>query len=116
MAEEINASDYTGDLREVLNNLVHYRMPFGMFGPEKYPPKGVLLVDLPLEYLSWFHQRSFPKGQLGEMMMQVYELKAVGMDELFTPIRKMHGGRTTLDPKKIKREQLKKEISNWGRG
>ncbi len=111
MAEEIDPSDYTQDLRELLNNLLYYRMPFGMFGPKKYPPKGVLLVDLPLEYLSWFHQRSFPKGDLGEMLMQVYELKAVGMDGLFTPIRKFHGGRTILDPKKIKREKLKEELT-----
>lgn len=107
MSAEINPSDYTQDLREVLDALLYYRMPFGMFGPSKYPPKGVLLVDLPLEYLSWFHQRGYPKGNLGELLMQVYELKAVGMDVLFDPIRKHHGGRTILDPKRIKREQLR---------
>lgn len=112
MDTEIDPSDYTDDLREVLNSLLYYRMPFGMFGPKQYPPKGVLLVDLPLEYLSWFHNRSYPKGNLGELMMQVYELKAVGMDALFEPIRKHHGGRTILDPKKIKREKLKEEMRN----
>ena len=112
MAEEIDPSDYTQDLKEVLNSLLYYRMPFGMFGPKQYPPKGVLLVDLPLEYLNWFHQRSYPKGSLGELMMQVYELKAVGMDPLFDPIRKYHGGRTILNPKKIKREKLKEEWAN----
>jgi len=112
MKGEINPTDYTDDLREVLNSLLYYRMPFGMFGPKQYPPKGVLLIDLPLEYLSWFQQRSYPKGDLGELMMQVYELKAVGMDALFDPIRKHHGGRTILDPKKIKREKLKEEMRN----
>jgi len=111
----INPSDYAGDLRELLNELIYMRMPFGMFGPKKYPPKGVLLIDLPLEYLSWFHQRSFPKGNLGHLMEQVYELKAVGMDELFHPIRKIHGGRTVLSPQKLKREQLRQEIEALNR-
>ena len=114
MEGEINPSDYAEDLRLVLDSLIHYRMPFGMFGPKQYPPKGVLLVDLPMEYLSWFHNRTYPKGQLGELMMQVYELKAVGMDALFDPIRKHHGGRTILDPKKIKREKLKAEMKHFG--
>ena len=114
MAEEIDPLDYVQDLKEVLDQLQFYRMPFGMFGPSKYPPKGVLLVDLPLEYLSWFHQREFPKGPLGDLMEQVYELKALGMDALFNPIRKRHGGRTVLDPKKIKREQLKDDMKAFG--
>ena len=109
---EINPCDYTNDLKEILEQLTYYRMPFGMFGPREYPPKGVLLIDLPLEYLSWFHQRSYPKGALGELMMQVYELKAVGMDHLFNPIRKIHGGRTILDPKKIKRNEIKKDFES----
>lgn len=110
----INPEDYTGDLKLILDQLVYYRMPFGMFGPKQYPPKGVLLIDLPIEYLSFFHNRTFPKGHLGELMMQVYELKAVGMDHLFDPIRKHHGGRTLLDPKKIKREQVKRDLESWG--
>lgn len=111
--KEIYPSDYTGDLKNILEQLVYYRMPFGMFGPREYPPKGVLLVDLPIEYLSWFEQRSYPKGHLGELIMQVYELKAVGMDHLFDPIRKLHGGRTVLDPKKAKRNQIRKDFESY---
>ncbi len=107
---EINPSDYTADLISTLESLQYSRMPFGMFGPKQYPPKGVLLIDLPLEYLSYFHQRTFPKGVLGDLMRQVYDLKEIGMDHLFDPIRKFHGGRTTLDPRKIKREQLKNDL------
>lgn len=107
--EDIIPSDYTPDLRLVLEQLTYYRIPFGMFGPKQYPPKGVLLVDLPMEYLSYFHNRTYPKGNIGDLMMQVYELKAVGMDHLFDPIRKIHGGRTILDPKRFKREHIKKE-------
>ena len=106
---EIKATDYTEDLKHLLEGLGHYRMPFGMFGPTPYPPKGVLLVDLPIEYLNYFHMRSYPKGEVGDMMAQVYELKAIGMDHLFNDIRKRRGGRTILDPKKIRREQLKQE-------
>ena len=111
--EEINPSDYTADLKVVLEQLTYYRMPFGMFGPKQYPPKGVLLVDLPLEYLSYFHNRTYPKGYLGDLLKQVYELKALGMDELFNPIRKLHGGRTVLDFKKLKRQQIKKDIETF---
>lgn len=91
-------NDFSGadDLRELLNQLNGVYMPFGKFGLNDYPPRGVPLIDLPLEYLSWFAQREFPKGQLGELMMQVYELKAVGMDKLFQPIRRLNGGRTKL--------------------
>ena len=110
--EEINPSDYTQDLLTTLESLKFYRMPFGMFGPKKYPPKGVLLIDLPLEYLSYFHQRSYPKGNLGDLMMQVYELKAIGMDHLFNPIRKQHGGRSILDPKKIARNKIKEDFNS----
>ncbi len=110
---KICLGDYTGDLKDILEQLMYYRMPFGMFGPSQYPPKGVLLIDLPIEYLSWFEQRSYPKGQLGELVMQVYELKALGMDHLFDPIRKQHGGRTILDPKKVKRNQICKEFDSY---
>ncbi len=106
---EINVNDYTNDLIHLLEQLKHYRIPYGMFGPAFYPPKGVLLIDLPIEYLNYFHMRSYPKGEIGDLMEQIYELKAIGMDHLFNDIRASHGGRTILDPKRLKREQLKQE-------
>ena len=33
-------------------------MPFGKYGPLHFPPRGVPLYDLPVEYLAWFiHDR-----------------------------------------------------------
>lgn len=59
-------------------------------------------MDLPHEYLCWFLERGFPKGRLGELMAQVCEIKSVGMDSVFDPIRKMNGGRFKLLPARSK--------------
>ena len=82
--------------RSLLADLVHYHMPFGKFGPQAYPPSGVPLIDLPQEYLSWFQQRGFPKGRLGELMAEVLAIKDVGMDSIFDPLRAARGGRFPL--------------------
>lgn len=84
------------DFRSLLAELSKARMPFGKFGIQSYPPAGVPLIDLPPEYLSWFKERGFPKGRLGELMEHVHEIKAVGMDEVFEPIRSANGGRFKL--------------------
>jgi len=89
---EINRDDF----RSLLAELSQARMPFGKFGIQSYPPAGVPLIDLPPEYLAWFKERGFPEGRLGELMEQVHEIKAVGMDEVFEPIRKANGGRFKL--------------------
>lgn len=59
-------------------------------------------MDLPMEYLCWFLERGFPKGRLGELMAQVCEIKSVGMDSVFDPIRRMNGGRFKLQPTRRK--------------
>jgi uncharacterized protein (DUF3820 family) len=84
------------DFRNLLMEIHRTRMPFGMFGKEKYPPGGVPIYDLPEDYLLWFKQRSFPKGRLGELLAHVCEIKETGMDSLFDPMRKASGGRTKL--------------------
>jgi len=82
------------DFRNLLHEIHQTHMPFGMFGKEKYPPRGVAIFDLPEEYLIWFKQRSFPKGRLGELMEEVCGIKEAGMDSIFDPLRKANGGRT----------------------
>ncbi len=84
------------DFRNLLEEISRARMPFGKFGIKAYPPAGVPIIDLPPEYLSWFKERGFPKGRLGELMAQVCEIKEVGMDSVFEPIRKANGGRFPL--------------------
>lgn len=91
------------DFRNLLGEIALMRIPFGKFGREACPPAGMPIYDLPIEYLSWFHDRGFPKGRLGELMAVVLEVKSVGMDSLFDPIRQATGGRVTLK-KKRKRE------------
>lgn len=71
-------------------------MPFGRFGPEKFPPRGVPLFDLPLEYLAWFERKGFPAGRLGELLRILHQLKTDGCDEIFDKFRRAHGGRTSL--------------------
>ena len=52
------------------------RIPYGKY-------KGQRLVDLPEPYLVWFSQKGFPKGQLGEDLKAVYEIKRNGLESLF---------------------------------
>jgi uncharacterized protein (DUF3820 family) len=84
------------DFRRLLAELATARMPFGRYGIQEQPPSGVPLIDLPLEYLVWFKQRGFPKGRLGELMAHVCEIKEVGMDSVFDPLRAARGGRFPL--------------------
>ena len=84
------------DFRNLLIEIGQVWMPFGKFGPKDYPPRGVPIMDLPPEYLSWFKERGFPKGRLGELLESVCDLKEVGMDTVFEPMRKMNGGRVSV--------------------
>jgi len=90
------------DFRNLLRDIGKTNMPFGKFGPNFHPPNGVPIMDLPPEYLSWFKERGFPKGQLGELMAHVCELKEVGMDQIFDPLRKANGGRVSVRKRRPK--------------
>jgi len=54
-------------------------MPYGKYA-------GVRLVDLPEPYVIWFSQKGFPKGELGEMLKNIYEIKVNGLEYLFKPL------------------------------
>jgi hypothetical protein len=90
------------DFRNLLVEIAKTRMPFGKFGIKAYPPSGVPIIDLPPEYLSWFKERGFPKGRLGELIAQVEAIKSVGMDSVFDSIRQSNGGRFRLQPTRRK--------------
>jgi uncharacterized protein (DUF3820 family) len=68
-------------------------MPFGKYGPKTFPPDGMPLYDLPVEYLQWFAGKGFPTGRLGRLMQIVYQLKCEGSDSIFDHIRNANGGR-----------------------
>lgn len=86
------------DFRNLLEEIGRTRMPFGKYGRKECPPDGFPIHDLPLEYLSWFKERGFPKGRLGELMAIVWEVKACGMDGVFDPLRQALGGRRRYKP------------------
>ena len=74
-------------------------MPFGKYGPQFFPPRGVPLYDLPVEYLAWFAKKGFPRGRLGELLQMVHQMKADGSDMAFDVFRRDRG-RTRLRPER----------------
>jgi uncharacterized protein len=66
--------------KEYLLKFANAKMPFGKYA-------GRLLIDLPEPYVVWFRQKGFPKGELGEMLGLLYEIKVNGLDYLFDPFR-----------------------------
>lgn len=97
-------SDFTeidrDDFRNLLEEISQTHIPFGKFGIKAHPPAGFPIIDLPMEYLAWFYERGFPKGRLGELMAQVFEIKSVGMDSVFDPFRQARGGRSKFHPQR----------------
>lgn len=66
--------------KQFLIKLAHTKMPFGKY-------EGRYLIDLPEYYVVWYHNKGFPKGKLGDMLLQVYELKLNGLEDLIRDIR-----------------------------
>jgi len=62
-----------------LIKLANTKMPYGKF-------KGSYLIDLPEYYLVWYKQKGFPKGQLGDMLHEIYEIQLNGLENM---IRKL---------------------------
>ena len=65
---------------EVLLKVAKTRMPFGRF-------KGRLLIDLPEPYVLWFAKKGFPKGELGQMLNILYEVRVNGLQNLLKPLK-----------------------------
>ena len=66
--------------KEYLLKVVRTRMPFGKH-------KGRLPIHLPEAYVVWFAQQGFPKGELGNLLECVYEIKLNGLEYLLNPLR-----------------------------
>ena len=80
-APAFRPEDMRADLAAYLEDLAHYRMPFGRY-------RNRYLYDLPLEYLQWFQQREgFPTGRLGELMAFVCHTKTDGAEIIFGRLR-----------------------------
>ncbi|MEM6823216.1 MAG: DUF3820 family protein [Verrucomicrobiota bacterium] len=69
------------EFTEALSSTV---MPFGKY-------QGQYIYDLPLDYLLWFKEKGFPKGQLGQLMQGVCDAKAECGNTIFDPLRKVNG-------------------------
>jgi uncharacterized protein (DUF3820 family) len=68
---------------EILKKTITLKMPFGRF-------EGRLIADLPISYLEWFVRKGgFPKGQLGEVMQTVYEIKVNGLEDILTKLKSL---------------------------
>ncbi len=69
--------------KQFLIDLAHTKMPYGKY-------KDRYLIDLPEYYVVWYHSKGFPKGKLGIMLEQVYELKLNGLEEIIRNIKKQY--------------------------
>lgn len=94
--------DWQNHLAEALEEIGRWHMPFGKYGPQQYPPKGVPLYDLPDEYVIWFKHNGFPKGRLGKLLEIICEIRMTGAEAVFEPLRRAAGGRFSLRPKRRK--------------
>ena len=63
-----------------LLKLAQTKMPYGKYA-------GRYLVDLPESYVVWFFRKGFPRGELGDMLCTLYEIKTNGLEYLFEPLK-----------------------------
>ena len=65
---------------EDLMKLVSTPMPFGKH-------KGMLIADLPGNYLNWFAREGFPKGEIGQLLQLMQDIDHNGLSDLLKPLR-----------------------------
>ena len=65
---------------EDLVKLVTTPMPYGKH-------KGMLIADLPGNYLNWFAREGFPKGEVGQLLQLMQEIDHNGLSDLLNPLR-----------------------------
>jgi uncharacterized protein (DUF3820 family) len=66
--------------RACLLKLCNTRMPYGRYN-------GWYLLDLPEPYVVWMSHNGFPKGELGQMLKILYEIKLNGLESMLAPLR-----------------------------
>ena len=67
--------------KNFLLKLANTKMPYGKY-------EGRYMIDIPEYYIVWYRNKGFPKGQIGEMLATVYELKLNGLEQLVRNLRK----------------------------
>jgi len=63
---------------QALRRLAVKRMPYGKY-------QGWLLVDLPEPYVVWLVRQPLPDGELGQQLLEIYEIKVNGLEALLRP-------------------------------
>ena len=71
--------DVTMETDDLLR-LVTTTMPFGKH-------KGVLIADLPGNYLTWFAREGFPNGSIGKLLALMQEIDHNGLRDILKPLR-----------------------------
>jgi uncharacterized protein (DUF3820 family) len=71
------------DQQKFLIKLAHTKMPYGKY-------EGKFLIELPEYYVVWLNNNRLPKGQLGEQLKLVHELKLNGLENLIRNIKKQY--------------------------
>ncbi len=67
--------------QDSLIELAHYKMPFGKY-------KGQYLVSIPEAYYTWFRQKGFPEGKLGNLLKEMHEIKINGLEPLIYKVQR----------------------------
>ncbi len=65
---------------EHLKKLALAKMPYGKY-------KGQFLIDLPRPYVVWLYNNALPKGELGQQIAELYEIKVNGLEGLVRRFR-----------------------------
>jgi uncharacterized protein len=78
--DDQNTCPYVQPDKNAFLKLSQATMPFGKYA-------GWRLVDLPEPYVVWLSRKGFPKGELGELLSTVYEIKINGLEYLFKPLK-----------------------------
>lgn len=77
---EIKPEKEPQDQARDLKRLVTTVMPFGKH-------KGVLIADLPGNYLNWFAREGFPDNSIGRLLALMQEIDSNGLSDLLKPLR-----------------------------
>ena len=76
--------------QDTLLRIANTPMPFGKY-------QGRLIYKLPEEYLLWFADKGFPKGDLGQLMQWALEIKINGLEYLLDPLAPKKNTRITFE-------------------
>jgi len=69
--------------QDALIKLISWKMPFGKHA-------GILISDLPGNYLAWFAREGFPEGELGQLLELMHTIDHNDLRELLAPIKSNH--------------------------